>query len=89
MAVKKTKNVSECCSGEERYAGAHLRPPMSSMCYSIGGALSLLAGIIFILGAYGQLQIVYVYLLVGLLLAFHGIGGILHVFRACPMCKAE
>lgn len=73
-----------CCSDPHS-----VRPPMSSMCYAIGGILSIFAGFVFLLGAFGQIPTMTLYVAVGVLLMFHGLGGVLHVIRACPMCKAK
>jgi hypothetical protein len=95
MVAKKTKKLEECCSDSDCCSSEPCcteqteRPPMSGMCYSIGGLLAFLAGFVFLLGAYGQLDTTTVYIAAGLLLVFHGLGGVLHVVRACPMCKSK
>lgn len=87
MVAKKIQNKDECCGGSG--CDSNVRPPMSGMCYAIGGLLSLFAGFVFLLGAFGQIPAMTVYVAVGILLIFHGLGGVLHVARACPMCKAK
>ncbi|VVC03314.1 Uncharacterised protein [Candidatus Bilamarchaeum dharawalense] len=89
MVAKKVPKKEDCCTDEccctpDPHS---TRPPMSGMCYALGGILSLFAGIVFLLAAYGMLDTQPLYIAVGILLAFHGLGGVFHVIRACPMCK--
>lgn len=88
MVAKKVQKKDECC--EDSCCGSsNIRPPMSGMCYAIGGLLALFSGFVFLLAAFGQIPTTTLYVAVGILLMFHGLGGVLHVIRACPMCKAK
>ncbi|MFH1785942.1 MAG: hypothetical protein ABH842_05930 [Candidatus Micrarchaeota archaeon] len=92
MVAKKTKKVEkieECCCEDPSCLNTVERPPMSGMCYAIGGILAMFAGVVFLLGAFGSVDTMTVYIAAGILLVFHGLGGVLHVIRGCPMCKPK
>lgn len=85
MAPKKSKkNSCECdCNS------FNCRPPMGRICYSMGGILMLLAGLVFLFAAYNAISTMSLDIAAGVLLLFYGIGSFMHVTGACPMCNMK